>query len=215
MWKNLCASSIVTMQAAQNREGDDLATCMLYWHRSGFLLRNLLSDPLMRSCLVKVVDIGSQHPLELLLLEDEQVIETLATHTAQKPFTDRIGPWGVVGRFEYLDAAGCGHARKTGFKLAITITDEILRCLSIGSRFPQLLRRPGIGRRASDPHMDDSARVQFDDEEGPPANGRKGQSRGESRKPRSAEHVFVRRSSTSVLVVWWHGPASCTSEWCV
>ena len=154
------------MQAAQNREGDDLATCMLYWHGSGFLLRNLLSDPLMRSCLVKVVDIGSQHPLELLLLQDEQVIETLATYTAQKAFTDGIGPWGVVGRFEDLDAAGCGHTRETGSKFAITITDEILRRLSKGSRFPQLLRGPDVGWRASDPHMDDSARVQIDDEEG-------------------------------------------------
>jgi hypothetical protein len=82
------------------------------------------------------------------------VIETLAPHTAQKPFTDRIGAWRVIGRFQYLDAAGCGHASETGSKLGITITDEILRPLSKGSGFPQLLCSPGIGRRASDPHMD-------------------------------------------------------------
>ena len=50
------------MQAAQDREGDDLATCILGCLGSSFLLWNLLSDPLMRSCLVKVGDIRTQDP---------------------------------------------------------------------------------------------------------------------------------------------------------
>ena len=102
-----------------------------------------------------------QDTMQLLLLQDEQVIETLSTHTAQKPFTDGIGPWRMIWRFEYLDAAGCGHASETGSKFAITITNEILRRLSIGSCLPQLLCGPGIGRRASDTHMDHFARVQY------------------------------------------------------
>ena len=114
---------------------------------------------------LEVVRIRVEDSLELLLLQDQQLIEALAPHTAQKPFTDRIGPWGVVGRFEYLDTAGCGHARKTGSKLAITITDEILRSLPIGSRFPQLMCSPGIGRRAGDTHMDDLTSVDINDEE--------------------------------------------------
>jgi len=75
-------------------------------------------------------------------------------HTAQEAFTDRIGQWCAVGRFQDLDAAACGHARETGSKFAITIANEVLRRLSIGSRFPQLLCGPGIGRRARDPHLD-------------------------------------------------------------
>jgi hypothetical protein len=43
---------------------------------------NLLPDALMRPGSVEVVYIGSQDPLELLLMQDEQVIETLTTHTA-------------------------------------------------------------------------------------------------------------------------------------
>jgi len=111
--------------------------------------------------------------MQLFVLQDEQVIQTLATHAAQKAFTDGIGPWRVIGRFEYLDAAGCGHARETESKLVITIANEILRSLSIGGCLSQLLCGPGIGRRASDIHMDHFARVQFDDEEGPPANERR------------------------------------------
>jgi hypothetical protein len=61
---------------------------------------NLLPDALMRSCLVEVRHIGIEDALELLLLQDEQVIEALTPHTAQKAFTDSIGPWCVVGRFQ-------------------------------------------------------------------------------------------------------------------
>jgi hypothetical protein len=157
---------MVMMQAAQDREGEDLATCLMDWHRSSFLLRNLLLDALMRSGLIEVLNVGMKDTVQLLLVKDEQVIQTLSPHTAQKALTDGIGSWRVRRCFQYLNAAGCGHARETGSKLAITIPNEILRRLSKRSCFPQLLCSPGIGRRSSDPHMDDSARVQIDDEDG-------------------------------------------------
>ncbi len=54
-------------------------------------------------------------------------------------------------------------------KLAPNIIDkytkEILRPLSIGSRFPKLLCGPGVGRRACDTHMDDLTSVEINDEE--------------------------------------------------
>jgi hypothetical protein len=37
----------------------------------------------------------------LLLLQDEQVIETLATYATQKAFTDGIGPWCSVFRHHH------------------------------------------------------------------------------------------------------------------
>ena len=46
LWKNLCASSIVMMEPAQDREGEDLAALGICWHGSSFLLRNLLLDAL-------------------------------------------------------------------------------------------------------------------------------------------------------------------------
>ena len=113
----------------------------------------------LRSGLIEVLDIGMKDTVQLLLVKDEQVIETRATHTQEKAFTDGIGPWCMVGRLQDLDAAGCGHARKTRSKFAITIANEILWSLSIRGCLSQLLRGPGIGRRARDLHMDDSARV--------------------------------------------------------
>ena len=67
--------------------------------------------------------------MQLLLLQDEQVIETLATHAALKTFTDGIGARSVKGCFQDLDAAGCCHARETGSELGITIMDEIRAAL--------------------------------------------------------------------------------------
>src|SRR5258708_979283 len=120
----------------------------------------------MRPGLIEVLDLGMKDTVQLLLLEDEQVIETLSPHTQEKPFTDRIGAFRMVRRGEHLDAAGCGHARETGSKLVITITNEIVRRLPIGSRLPQVLGGPGVGRRSSDTHMDDSPRLHIDNEEG-------------------------------------------------
>src|SRR5215472_10581976 len=120
----------------------------------------------MRSGLIEVLDTGTQDTMQLLLLQDEQVIETLAPHTAQKAFTDGIGPWRVIGRFQDLNAAGLGNPRESHPKLAIIISDEVLWPYTKGSGFPQLLRGPSIRGRSCDADVDHSAGVQFDNEEG-------------------------------------------------
>ena len=124
------------MQSTQDWQGEDLTSLVIQRNRLPISFWDLLSDSLMWSGLIEVLDIGTQETMQLLLLQDEQVIQTLATHAAKEAFTDGIGPWCVVGRFQYLDAAGCGYARETGSKLVITITDEILRPLSISCRLP-------------------------------------------------------------------------------
>jgi hypothetical protein len=98
------------VQSTQDWEGEDLATIVIW--RDGLTMPfwNLLFDALMRSGSIEVLDIGMQDTMQLLLLEDEKVIETLSTHATKKPFADRIGLWCVVRRGEHLDAAGCCHA---------------------------------------------------------------------------------------------------------
>ena len=107
---------------------------------------------------MKIVDVGTQDPMQLLLMEDQQVVQALSLNTAQKAFTDGIGSWRMRRRFEYVDTAGCCHTSETGPKLAIVLTDEILRRLSIRSRLPQLLRGPGVGRRSCHTDVDDFPR---------------------------------------------------------
>src|SRR6266566_7918608 len=77
LWKNLCTSSIVMMEPAQDREGEDLPACGIWWQWLSWWLRNMLLDTLMRPCSVKVHHICVEHALELLLMQDEQMIETL------------------------------------------------------------------------------------------------------------------------------------------
>ena len=99
-------------------------------------------------------------------MQDEQVIEALTPHTAQKPLTDGIGSRGVIGGLKHLDATGLGNPIEDHPKLAIVISDEIFRTQAIGRGFSKLLCRPRIGGRACHADMDHSARMQFDDEEG-------------------------------------------------
>ena len=54
---------------------------------------------------------------------------------------------------------------ETGAKLAIIITDEILRRVSKRCGLPQLLCCPSVGRRARHSDMDHFPRFQLDDEE--------------------------------------------------
>src|SRR5215470_5075285 len=120
----------------------------------------------MRSGLIEVLDIGTQDTMQLLLLQDEQVIETFAPHTAQKAFTDRIGPWRVRRCFQDLDAAGLGNPRESHPKLAIVISDEILRPHTKGRGEASLLGSPRVSGRACHTDVDHFARVQKGVEEG-------------------------------------------------
>jgi len=103
--------------------------------------------------------------MQMFLVEDQHVIQALSLDTQEKAFTDRIGSWRVIGRFQDLDAACCCNTRETGSKLAIIITDEILRCLFKRCGLPQLLCSPSVGRRARHTDMDHFPRFQLDDEE--------------------------------------------------
>ena len=96
----------------------------------------------MRPGSVEVAYISVEYPLKVHLMQDEQVIETLASHPAQKAFTDGIRLWGVIRYCENLDATRLRNPCKVHPKLAIVITDEILRSLSIGGGFPKRYVRP-------------------------------------------------------------------------
>jgi hypothetical protein len=97
-------------------------------------------------------------------MEDQHMVQAFSPVTAQKAFTDRIRAFRMIRRFQYLDTAGCCHLCKTGSKLAIVITDEILGDVSIGSGLPQLLWGSHVGGRSRHADMDNLPRSQFNDE---------------------------------------------------
>ena len=86
------------------------------------------------------------------------MIKTLSTHTSEKAFTDGIRSRGEIRGFENLDATRLGNPREAHPKLAIVITDEVLRPLAIGGGFLKLLCGPSVGRTSCDTDVDHSAR---------------------------------------------------------
>jgi hypothetical protein len=77
-----------------------------------------------------------KHSMELLLMQDEQVIETLAPHTSQEPLTDGIRSRGEIRSFENLEVTRLRNPREARPKLAVIITDEVLRPHTKGGGFP-------------------------------------------------------------------------------
>jgi hypothetical protein len=128
------------MESTQDREGENLASFVIWWHWPSVRLWNLLPDTSMWSGPIEVLDIGIEHPLELLLMKDEQVIETLTSYTPQKALTDGIRSWGLIRCFENLDITRICNTGEVHPKLAIVIMNKILRPLSIRGGFSQLLR---------------------------------------------------------------------------
>jgi hypothetical protein len=156
---------VVMVKPSQDRNCHHLVPCMLRGTRKSMRLRNLLLNPLMRSCPVEVGHIDIEHTLELLLMKDQQVVEAFLSHTSQEAFADRIRSGSMIGRVEYLYSTRCRYTSETGPKFAIVITHQIFRCLPIGSGFAQLLRHPGIGRGSRDSDMDYPSCLEFDEEE--------------------------------------------------
>ncbi len=114
---------------------------------------------------IEVQDIGLEHPMELFLLQDQEMIQAFAPHASQKAFTDDICSWRPVRRSKHVDTTCCCHSCKILPECAIIIPDQIFWGLPIRSGLSQLLRNPGIGGRARHIYMDDLPRLLFNDEE--------------------------------------------------
>ena len=72
-------------------------------------------------------------------MQDEQMIETLASHISEKALTDGIRSRGFTRCFENLDATRLRNPREAHPKLAIIIPDEVFRLIAIGGGLPKLL----------------------------------------------------------------------------
>jgi len=59
------------MKPTQNREGEDLATYAICWLWPSFRLWYLLPDALMWPGSIEVLNVGVQHAVELLLMQDK------------------------------------------------------------------------------------------------------------------------------------------------
>src|SRR5690349_673136 len=99
-------------------------------------IRDPLSQPLMRSSLIKVPNIAHEKPRELFLIEDQKMIQTFPPHAPQKAFTHSIGLWSMVLCSKHFDATCCCHSCKMLPKFAIIIPDQVFGSFSIWSCLP-------------------------------------------------------------------------------
>src|SRR5437764_1616161 len=120
----------------------------------------------MRSSLMKVQDRSMEKPVELPLLEDQEMIQAFSPHASQKTFTDRIRSRCSLRRPKLFDATCRCHLCEIRTNFLVIIPDEVFRCLSRRSCLSQLLGNPQICRRSCHIHMHDLSRLPFENEEG-------------------------------------------------
>ena len=89
--------------------------------------------------------------------------------------------------------------------------NEVLRRLSTGSRLPQLLRGPSVGRKSCHTHVDDFPRFQFDDEEGKERTEQEISDLQAHHRPTYQQRDYVGRSPTSAFSGEVGEHASCIS----
>ena len=90
----------------------------------------------MRPGSVEGVHICVEHTVELLLMQDQEMIEALTPYTAEESLTDGIRARGVIRSFENLDVTRLRNPSEAHPKLAVVITDEVLRSYTKGGGFP-------------------------------------------------------------------------------
>src|SRR5258706_2085615 len=118
----------------------------------------------MRSCLVVIRHIGLHNLIQLTFIEGEKVIQAFASDTAEQAFTDGIRLWRAIGRFQYFNSAGVCDTGKGCPELAVIIPNQALGMLTKRGGCSQLLGDPRIGWSSGHPKLDNSPRVQLNDE---------------------------------------------------
>ena len=78
------------VQSAQDRDLGDRAAAVLPAFVA-WLVRNLLTDPLVRSRAVEVLTVLTKNDPKVLLAENDRVIEAFAPNAAEEPLAHRVG----------------------------------------------------------------------------------------------------------------------------
>ena len=110
------------VQPTQCRNGDHLVRRRNRTHRRP---RDLLSKPLMGPGLIEVQHIGLEKSRELLLMKNQEVIQTFSPHASQKALTDGIGSWRSVRRAKHLDPTCGRYVCKIRAEFPVVITNQI------------------------------------------------------------------------------------------
>jgi hypothetical protein len=85
---------------------------------------NTLVNPLMRSRVVKVRDILTDDAVVMLFIQNKDMIQTFAPHTADEALTDGIGLWCCHRGLEHLNLTVLGYSGEAPPILLAIISDQ-------------------------------------------------------------------------------------------
>src|SRR5215475_15229725 len=111
----------------------------------------------MRSRFVVIAKITFSIPTQMSLAEHNHVIQALATYASNHPLGVWILPWALCSSPHFFNAHSLNSFLKVFTIDAVTISNEITRCLILGKGFDHLLSRPSCGRVFGDIEVKQSA----------------------------------------------------------
>ena len=104
-----------------------------------------LSQALMRTRGVEVRDLLLEDMWQMASAQEKQVIQALAPHAPQEPFTRRVLPGPAICRAQLRDADGGDAAGEGRPVLAVVVPEQVSRALPDARRLTELLGHPGVG----------------------------------------------------------------------
>jgi hypothetical protein len=107
--------------------------------------------PLMRPRVIEVFNIFADCSMEMAIVQDQHVIQALASHTANEPLTNRIGFRRSHWRPQHLYPPVFCHTIEALPVLAIVVSYQETRAFFIGRGRSYLLRYPEITRQPRHP----------------------------------------------------------------
>ena len=134
---DLCRDSLVPMvQAAANRERDQPARSV-NWLGLLMVDRRVTVQPLVRtSNVVVIVDELIEQPLEMALVQHDDVVEKLAAQGSDKSLDEWIPPWTPEPRANFLDSAVVKESVNSLAVDPVVAPEHVTRLLSEGHGLP-------------------------------------------------------------------------------
>ena len=124
------------MQATQHRSRDDSSRlCGGAFAESSW---DALSDSLMWSRSVVVIDVFLDYAAQVVSMKDERVVKAFPFHTANKPLANSIRFRCSVGCLQLINTGAPGDRCELLTVLFVAVANEVFGVLTPGSGFPEL-----------------------------------------------------------------------------
>jgi hypothetical protein len=81
---------------------------------------------------IKIRNVVHEDAAQVLLVQDQQVIQTFAPDAPQESFARRIGPWSLDRRAQHLNPASCRDGVEVWTVLRVVVTNNDQLWLTAG-----------------------------------------------------------------------------------